>query len=326
MEKKTTKKLVSYSIVFVFILLLAGLIFWLVRGYFSDENTTEQKSQGTTTSLISYQGLSRLSYVNDAEELSLQRAETGRWQLVDYPEMQLAEGAVTAITGALLQALDQSQEPSTEVTTATAGLTIPQLTIDYTDDENQQKKLLIGQSAGENNYFAKFSDEQEIFTVGSLLINYLNFDQLSLVATPTLPVFYQGNLLSIRQTNNEGSQSLTADNTSNLQELAAILNDLTISTAIDLQPIATSLMEYGLTAEEQLTYEVIYLSYSEEAEESDESAEELGSEQSFTFNLGKLDEASGGYFIMVPDNLNSDVVFLVDSQSSESLQLAFNQD
>lgn len=147
-----------------------------------------------------------ISYENEGKTLAFE-LENDKWVVADNVDFPLKQSSLTQIASALtglsaIRSLDMTMPLSTY------GLDNPAMTLTAADSAGNAFKLLIG-SQNSDYYYAMTEGGNQIYTIASTLVGYLNTDIMSMIILDTLPSLSETTMDTIRL--GDGAASLTLD-------------------------------------------------------------------------------------------------------------------
>jgi Domain of unknown function (DUF4340) len=171
-------KLRGLIIAIVVLASLTGALYW--SNHHQPTETTEASGEAAPKILsINQSDISKIDLKkNGAEEVSVAKDSSGKWQITAPQQFAADEGAVSSLIGAL-SALNSERLVEDKATDLKLyGLAQPALEADVTEKNNQSHRLLLGDSTPTGNaIYAKLENDPRIFTVGS-------YEKTSLDKTP----------------------------------------------------------------------------------------------------------------------------------------------
>lgn len=140
------------------------------------------------------------------------------------------------------------------------GLTEPQYTAGYTDKDGNVTKILFGNMTGED-YYLSVDGSDSVYTVGSEILDSLNYQLEDMAQLDDYPSIGSGNLKKVVITQN-GTQTVydssDSDQDEDIATIAGGLGAVTLSKAADYSVADEDLTKYGLDDSSRITVAVTY--------------------------------------------------------------------
>jgi hypothetical protein len=262
------------------------------------ENKKEKEEEAAEIHLSSADSLTRISYT-DGSDIMTFVYEDDTWYYDDDHEIPIKQGSLSNLSSAIT-GLTAVREIEDHDELSDYGLSSPQYEVSYIDNDGNEHTLHIGDATGDD-YYAYLDEEDTVYTIGSTLIDKLQFDLSNLVENDTVPSINSSNLTKVEVT--ESGEATSYTDSDSLTQLAGGFGTLSLTNPVSYDVTDSELEEYGLTDDQKITVKATYTNSASSDSDTDSSDEEEGSdadsdEETFTVYLGK--ETSDGYrYIMV---------------------------
>ncbi len=217
------------------------------------ETKKEEEEAKAEIHLVDADSLTKISYSNGSTGMTFV-SEDGSWYYDEDHEIPMDQSSIESLESSItgLTAVRKIKDPDA---LEDYGLTSPQYEISYTDSDDKDHTLYVGDATGED-YYASVDDSKKVYTIESSLIESLQFDLSSFVDNDDVPSIGSGNLKKVEVTvNGETTKYKDEDD---LSELAGGFGALSLSDPVDYHVTDESLSNYGLTEAERTTAKATY--------------------------------------------------------------------
>ena len=178
------------------------------------------------------------------------------------------------------------------------GLDDPAYTVEYTDADGNVTELLFGDMTGDD-YYVMVSGSDTVYTVGSSVIDSLNYALEDMAQLDDYPSIGSGNLVKEVITQNGETTTYDSENEDQAEDIAAVaggLGAVTLSEAADYSVADADRGNYGLDNASRTTVEVTYTEDNED--------------KTMTLYIGGED-GDGSRYVMMDD---SRIVYLISDE------------
>ncbi len=242
------------------LMLLLVVLVALVAVYFGlsaynkhAETKKEEEEKEAEIHLVDADSLTKISYTDGSSTMAFV-SEDGTWYYDADHEIPIAQSTLdsleTTITG--LEAVREIKDPDD---LEDYGLTSPLYEISYTDSDDKEHTLHVGDATGEN-YYASIDDSEKVYTIDSTLTGSLQFDLSEVVDNDTVPSIGSGNLKKVEIT--VAGETTKYKDEDDLSELAGGFGALSLTAPVDYHVTDETLSNYGLTESERTTATATY--------------------------------------------------------------------
>lgn len=243
------------------------------------ENKKEEKEKEAEIHLVDADSLTKISYTNGSTTMTFV-SEDGTWYYDEDHEIPIDQSTIESLESTItgLEAVREIDDPDD---LEDYGLTSPLYEISYTDSDDKEHTLHVGDATGEN-YYVSVDDSEKVYTIDSSLTGSLQFDLSGVVDNDDVPSIGSGNLKKVEITvNGETTKYKDEDD---LSELAGGFGALSLSEPVDYHVTDETLSNYGLTEAERTTATATYKNGDDK--------------ESFTVYIGK-ENGDGSRYLMV---------------------------
>lgn len=279
-------------------LLLVGILVVLCGTYggikaWNNQMKTQKaaKKKAQTVQIIDADDLTKISYKKGNKNMIFVK-KNDTWVYEKDKTIKLTQSAVEQITGTV-ESLTAEQKLDAPDALEDYGLADPAYKVSYETTSGEKGTLDIGNNVGED-YYAKIEEEDTVYTIGSTLVENLQFQLSSFVSLDTVPSISSGNLKKVAVTKNGTTK--TYDDEDDLAQLAGGFGTITLTDCADYHVTDKTLGKYGLEIDKRTTATATY---------KDSSS---GKKKTYSVYIGKTDKDGENRYVM-PEN--SKIVYKV---------------
>lgn len=316
------------------LILLASVLFILcvvsvlinIMSQKKEEKIAEEsisQAEADTTYLIKANDILKFSYQN--KETAMSFSFDGQWKY-DFDDNFICSQTRMDSFKNMFLSLTASKTIETVEELSSYGLENPAYSVELTDDLQRKQWLHIGDMAGNGDYYAQVEGDSKIYTISSLLVEYLSKELIEFASYITAPTFTADtvkevsltdgtNILNLKQDNGEWKfmvsvqnqqQSGTVTNKNAITDLLETMNGFGGVNCIDYYCDEEEQIEYGLT-QPSISVDVIYL-------------DENGNDVSYQLYVG-AEQTKDSYYFM---NSESSMAGIVAKTRRDALIEAFS--
>lgn len=249
------------------------------------------KKKAQSVQILDSGDLTRVSYTKGKKNMTFVK-KNNSWVYEKDEKIPLTQSAVEQITGTL-ESLTAEQKLSSPDALADYGLENPVYKVSYETADGEKGTLDIGNASGEN-YYAKTESGDTVYTIGSTLVENLQFQLSAFVSLDTVPSISSGNLKKVAVT--KDNKTTTYDSEDDLAQLAGGFGTITLTECADYHVTDKSMKKYGLSVADRITATATY---------KDSSS---GKKKSYSVYIGKIAKDGENRYVMPED---SNIVYKV---------------
>ena len=294
MKQKKIMILLAAILIMLFAVYL-GLKCWNQHA----EEEKEKQAEEQKLHIVDAEELTSFSYTDGESKMSFVK-QNGTWYEEGDRGIRISQDAVDALEKTITD-LTASRELEDPDAPGDYGLEDPLYTIEYTDQDDTESAVYVG-NAVNDNYYATISDTGKVYVISSDLITQLSFDLASLVENDTVPSIGSGNLKKVEVT--ENGKTITFKEDDEIGQLAGGWGTISLTSCADYNVKEENLENYGLDEETRITAKATY---------KDSSTEE---EKTFTVYIGSQDDSGSNRYVQVKD---SNMVYIVGSSIIDNM-------
>jgi Domain of unknown function (DUF4340) len=151
------------------LLILGAVLYWSNRHQTSNESSKISADTSPAILKLDQAAITKLELKKrDAEPLSLIKASSGEWQIIEPKPLRADQSAVSGVLSTLSSLNSQRIVEDKASDLRTFGLQSPSLEVDLTQKNNQSEKLLLGdETPASNGIYAMLAGDPRVFTMAS---------------------------------------------------------------------------------------------------------------------------------------------------------------
>ena len=298
-EEKSMRKKKKGILILLAVLVLLTAVYFILRTWNARQEEKEKEEQEAATVRVtdtSADDIVSLKFNVGNGDLEFSKEEN-QWYYTpdkDFPLKQSYPEDMAAAVGSITADRELTDGDSPDA----YGLDDPAYTVEYTDADDNVTELLFGDMTGDD-YYVMVSGSDTVYTVGSSVIDSLNYALEDMAQLDDYPSIGSGNLVKEVITQNGEITTYDSENEDQAEDIAAVaggLGAVTLSEAADYSVADEDLDMYGLDEASRITVEATYTQNDEE--------------QLLTLYVGNED-GSGNRYVMHKD---SRIVYLISDE------------
>ena len=298
-EEKSMRKKKKGILILLAVLVLLTAVYFILRTWNARQEEKEKEEQEAATVRVtdtSADDIVSLKFNVGNGDLEFSKEEN-QWYYTpdkDFPLKQSYPEDMAAAVGSITADRELTDGDSPDA----YGLDDPAYTVEYTDADGNVTELLFGDMTGDD-YYVMVSGSDTVYTVGSSVIDSLNYALEDMAQLDDYPSIGSGNLVKEVITQNGEITTYDSENEDQAEDIAAVaggLGAVTLSEAADYSVADEDLDMYGLDEASRITVEATYTQNDEE--------------QLLTLYVGNED-GSGNRYVMLND---SRIVYLISDE------------
>ena len=298
-EEKSMRKKKKGILILLAVLVLLTAVYFILRTWNARQEEKEKEEQEAATVRVtdtSADDIVSLKFNVGNGDLEFSKEEN-QWYYTpdkDFPLKQSYPEDMAAAVGSITADRELTDGDSPDA----YGLDDPAYTVEYTDADGNVTELLFGDMTGDD-YYVMVSGSDTVYTVGSSVIDSLNYALEDMAQLDDYPSIGSGNLVKEVITQNGETTTYDSENEDQAEDIAAVaggLGAVTLSEAADYSVADEDLDMYGLDEASRITVEATYTQDDEE--------------QLLTLYIGSED-GSGNRYVMLND---SRIVYLISDE------------
>ena len=298
-EEKSMRKKKKGILILLAVLVLLTAVYFILRTWNARQEEKEKEEQEAATVRVtdtSADDIVSLKFNVGNGDLEFSKEEN-QWYYTpdkDFPLKQSYPEDMAAAVGSITADRELTDGDSPDA----YGLDDPAYTVEYTDADGNVTELLFGDMTGDD-YYVMVSGSDTVYTVGSSVIDSLNYALEDMAQLDDYPSIGSGNLVKEVITQNGEITTYDSENEDQAEDIAAVaggLGAVTLSEAADYSVADEDLDMYGLDEASRITVEATYTQNDEE--------------QLLTLYIGSED-GSGNRYVMLND---SRIVYLISDE------------
>ena len=298
-EEKSMRKKKKGILILLAVLVLLTAVYFILRTWNARQEEKEKEEQEAATVRVtdtSADDIVSLKFNVGNGDLEFSK-EKNQWYYTpdkDFPLKQSYPEDMAAAVGSITADRELTDGDSPDA----YGLDDPAYTVEYTDADDNVTELLFGDMTGDD-YYVMVSGSDTVYTVGSSVIDSLNYALEDMAQLDDYPSIGSGNLVKEVITQNGEITTYDSENEDQAEDIAAVaggLGAVTLSEAADYSVADEDLDMYGLDEASRITVEATYTQNDEE--------------QLLTLYVGNED-GSGNRYVMLND---SRIVYLISDE------------
>ena len=298
-EEKSMRKKKKGILILLAVLVLLTAVYFILRTWNARQEEKEKEEQEAATVRVtdtSADDIVSLKFNVGNGDLEFSKEEN-QWYYTpdkDFPLKQSYPEDMAAAVGSITADRELTDGDSPDA----YGLDDPAYTVEYTDADDNVTELLFGDMTGDD-YYVMVSGSDTVYTVGSSVIDSLNYALEDMAQLDDYPSIGSGNLVKEVITQNGEITTYDSENEDQAEDIAAVaggLGAVTLSEAADYSVADEDLDMYGLDEASRITVEATYTQNDEE--------------QLLTLYVGNED-GSGNRYVMLND---SRIVYLISDE------------
>ena len=298
-EEKSMRKKKKGILILLAVLVLLTAVYFILRTWNARQEEKEKEEQEAATVRVtdtSADDIVSLKFNVGNGDLEFSK-EKNQWYYTpdkDFPLKQSYPEDMAAAVGSITADRELTDGDSPDA----YGLDDPAYTVEYTDADDNVTELLFGDMTGDD-YYVMVSGSDTVYTVGSSVIDSLNYALEDMAQLDDYPSIGSGNLVKEVITQNGEITIYDSENEDQAEDIAAVaggLGAVTLSEAADYSVADEDLDMYGLDEASRITVEATYTQNDEE--------------QLLTLYVGNED-GSGNRYVMLND---SRIVYLISDE------------
>ena len=298
-EEKSMRKKKKGILILLAVLVLLTAVYFILRTWNARQEEKEKEEQEAATVRVtdtSADDIVSLKFNVGNGDLEFSKEEN-QWYYTpdkDFPLKQSYPEDMAAAVGSITADRELTDGDSPDA----YGLDDPAYTVEYTDADGNVTELLFGDMTGDD-YYVMVSGSDTVYTVGSSVIDSLNYALEDMAQLDDYPSIGSGNLVKEVITQNGETTTYDSENEDQAEDIAAVaggLGAVTLSEAADYSVADEDLDMYGLDEASRITVEATYTQNDEE--------------QLLTLYVGNED-GSGNRYVMLND---SRIVYLISDE------------
>ena len=298
-EEKSMRKKKKGILILLAVLVLLTAVYFILRTWNARQEEKEKEEQEAATVRVtdtSADDIVSLKFNVGNGDLEFSKEEN-QWYYTpdkDFPLKQSYPEDMAAAVGSITADRELTDGDSPDA----YGLDDPAYTVEYTDADDNVTELLFGDMTGDD-YYVMVSGSDTVYTVGSSVIDSLNYALEDMAQLDDYPSIGSGNLVKEVITQNGETTTYDSENEDQAEDIAAVaggLGAVTLSEAADYSVADEDLDMYGLDEASRITVEATYTQNDEE--------------QLLTLYVGNED-GSGNRYVMLND---SRIVYLISDE------------
>lgn len=249
------------------------------------EEKESEEAESEKIYLTEADDITAYSYSSGEDEMSFSKVDD-QWYYDEDPDIPMNQSTIQSTADSLagITAVRLLEDPDE---LADYGLEDPLYTIRFTDSDENESAIYIGNGAGEN-YYATVDDTGLVYTISSDFQSLVLFDLASLVQNDTVPSIGSGNLTKVTVAKN-GEETVYEDE-EDLAELAGGFGTIALTSCVDYHVADEDLSQYDLDEEHRITVTAEY------------TDSDSGDTESFVVYVGGLDDSGEYRYVMVKDS------------------------
>ena len=298
-EEKSMRKKKKGILILLAVLVLLTAVYFILRTWNARQEEKEKEEQEAATVRVtdtSADDIVSLKFNVGNGDLEFSKEEN-QWYYTpdkDFPLKQSYPEDMAAAVGSITADRELTDGDSPDA----YGLDDPAYTVEYTDADGNVTELLFGDMTGDD-YYVMVSGSDTVYTVGSSVIDSLNYALEDMAQLDDYPSIGSGNLVKEVITQNGETTTYDSENEDQAEDIAAVaggLGAVTLSEAADYSVADEDLDMYGLDEASRITVEATYTQDDEE--------------QLLTLYIGSEDGSRNRY-VMLND---SRIVYLISDE------------
>lgn len=303
-EEKSMRKKNKGVLILVIVLVLLLAVYFGLRAWNTSQEEKEEAEQEAATVHVTdtaAEDIVSLKFNVGNGDLEFSK-EDDQWyytQDKDFPLQQSYPEDMAEAVGGITADRELTDGDSLDA----YGLDDPAYTVQYTDADGNVTELLFGDMTGDD-YYVMISGSDTVYTVGSSVIEPLNYSLEDMAQLDSYPSIGSGNLVEEVIIQDGETTTYDSENEDQAEDIAAVaggLGAVTLSEAADYSVEDEDLDMYGLDEDSRITVEATYTQDDEE--------------QLLTLYIGNED-GNGNRYVMLND---SRIVYLISDEICDNI-------
>lgn len=303
-EEKSMRKKNKGVLILVIVLVLLLAVYFGLRAWNTSQEEKEEAEQEAATVHVTdtaAEDIVSLKFNVGNGDLEFSK-EDDQWyytQDKDFPLQQSYPEDMAEAVGGITADRELTDGDSLDA----YGLDDPAYTVQYTDADGNVTELLFGDMTGDD-YYVMISGSDTVYTVGSSVIEPLNYSLEDMAQLDSYPSIGSGNLVEEVIIQDGETTTYDSENEDQAEDIAAVaggLGAVTLSEAADYSVEDEDLDMYGLDEDSRITVEATYTQDDEE--------------QLLTLYIGSED-GNGNRYVMLND---SRIVYLISDEICDNI-------
>ena len=260
-EEKSMRKKKKGILILLAVLVLLTAVYFILRTWNARQEEKEKEEQEAATVRVtdtSADDIVSLKFNVGNGDLEFSKEEN-QWYYTpdkDFPLKQSYPEDMAAAVGSITADRELTDGDSPDA----YGLDDPAYTVEYTDADGNVTELLFGDMTGDD-YYVMVSGSDTVYTVGSSVIDSLNYALEDMAQLDDYPSIGSGNLVKEVITQNGETTTYDSEDEDQAEDIAAVaggLGAVTLSEAADYSVEDEDLDMYGLDGTSRITVEATY--------------------------------------------------------------------